>query len=130
MDREGRSTDESTPSRKTSVSDRFCPRPSELEPERVAADADPPEAKAGRDAEEALVEAGANTPEAWLGAEEPEVEPVASADTGSPETRPEANEELVRPEVLVPSPLRKTSVRLFVGVSPNSMQFPSKREKG
>ena len=64
----GRSTDESTPSkpaRKTSVRDLFLPLPSEVDPGGVAAGADPPEAGLG--AEEALVEAVADvdSPEAW-----------------------------------------------------------------
>ena len=77
MDIEGSSTDESTPSkpsRKTSVRDRFFPLPSELDPEGFAAGADPPEAGLG--AEVALVEAVA----------------VAEADVGSPEAWPETNE--------------------------------------
>ena len=68
MDIEGSSTDESTPSkpaRKTSVRDLFLSLPSELDAGGVAAGADPPEAGLG--AEEAVVEAVANagSPEAW-----------------------------------------------------------------
>ena len=62
----GRSTDESTPSkpaRKTSVRDLFLPLPSKVDPGGVAAGADPPEAGLG--AEEAVVEADAGSPEAW-----------------------------------------------------------------